>query len=87
MAATEKSSRALWPKLLLLALLMGIGGMLFVELAVPAWDRRGTAKRHIIVRNLLQIDAVKQQWALDHGLTNAAQLDRTVTVADLAPYL
>jgi hypothetical protein len=74
------------PWLLKAVLLVGIIGLL-VAIAVPNFVHGGSTKLLGIINRLRQIDAAKQQWAIEHGLTNAFQLNRVITERDLAPYL
>lgn len=72
--------------LLKILLLVGIVGLL-AAIAVPNFVHGGSTKLHAIVNKLRQIEAAKSQFALEHGLTNASQLNKLVTAKDLAPYL
>ena len=72
--------------LLTVVLLMAIVG-LFIAIAVPNFVHGGPGKITGIIGHLRQIDAAKQQWAIEHGMTNATQLVRELTPTDLAPYL
>lgn len=47
-------------------------------------------KANAIINNLRYIDAAKQQWALEHGITNANQMlqfNQALSWKDIAPYL
>jgi hypothetical protein len=72
----------LWRVVVLTALI----GLLWA-FAVPNFVHSGPGKLTGIVNRLRQIDGAKQQWALEHGLTNDPQLNREITETDLAPYL
>lgn len=61
-------------------------GLLF-WIPIPNFIRGGPGKITGIINRLRQIDAAKQEWAIEHGITNAAQLNRELTPQDLAPYL
>ena len=50
---------------------------------VPNFPGSRTSKINGIINNLRQLDAAKQQWALDHGRTGAV----LVTEQDIAPYV
>jgi hypothetical protein len=54
---------------------------------MPNYVHSGPSKISGIISHLRQIDAAKQQWAIDHGITNAMQLNRELTTNELAPYL
>lgn len=60
---------------------------LLVAIAIPNFVHGGSTKLLGIIHHLQQIDAAKQQWALEQGLTNTASLNRVVTEEDLAPFL
>jgi hypothetical protein len=50
----------------------------------------GGLKANAIINNLRYIDYAKQQWAFEHGITNAdqtAHFTRPLSWKDLAPYL
>jgi hypothetical protein len=66
--------------------LIAIIGLL-VAIAIPNFNHGGSTKLNGIINHLRQIDAAKQEWAIEHGLTNTVQLDRVVTEKDLAPLL
>ena len=72
--------------MLAVVLLIAITGLL-VAIAVPNFVHGGSTRLNAIINHLRQIDAAKHQWALERGLTNAAQLNRVITKRDLAPYL
>jgi hypothetical protein len=80
---TSKSPRSwLLPAVLVIAII----GLLIV-IAVPNFVHGGSTKLLGIISHLSQIEAAKQQWAKEHGLTNAVQQKCVVTESDLAPYL
>ena len=79
----SKSPRS-W--LLMVILLFALFGLLVV-IAVPNFVHGGSTKLNGIINNLRQIDAAKQEWTIEHRLTNASQLNRVITEKDLAPYL
>jgi hypothetical protein len=63
--------------------------LIFVALAViPDWIFRQEVQAHraknACINNLRQIDAAKQQWALENLITN---LNATPTASDLQPYI
>jgi hypothetical protein len=72
--------------LLPVVILIAIIGLL-LAIAIPNFVRGGSTKLLGIIHHLQQIDAAKQQWALEHGLTNTTSLNRVVTEKDLASYL
>jgi predicted PurR-regulated permease PerM len=80
------SSKSPWSWLLPFVVLIATIGLL-IAIVVPNFVHGGSTKLNGIINNLRQIDAAKQEWAIEHGLTNAAQLNRVVTEKDLAPYL
>lgn len=60
---------------------------LLFEIAVPNFVRGGSSKFNGILNRLRQIDAAEDEWAIEHGLTNAPLPSRIITEKDLAPYL
>jgi len=74
-------------RLLTIILLTGIIGLFAVIAAPNFFIHSGPSKISGIASHLRQIDAAKQQWAIDHGVTNSVQSDRELTPGDLAPYL
>lgn len=61
--------------------------VLFIAIIVPNFIHSGPGKISGIVNRLRQIDAAKQQWAIEHGITNAVLFKIELTTNDLAPYL
>jgi hypothetical protein len=80
---TEGSSRR-W--LLWAVLAVAIVGVLLV-CAIPNYSGSHTSKFNGILNRLRQIEAAKEQWAIEHGLTNAPPTNRVITEKDLVPYL
>jgi hypothetical protein len=68
-------------KVLLAFLICG----LIAVFAIPNFIRSGPGKTHGIVVVLMQIDAAKEQWAIEHGFTNASSTLRNITQQDIAP--
>ena len=67
----------------LLFLLLVVVGLWFLYIFfAPMLVVGGPAKTMSIVNNLRQIELMKQQWALDHGVTGSVR----ITEQDLAPY-
>ena len=57
---------------------------LLAAIAIPNFVKaRQTAQTNACINNLRQIDAAKQQWALEKGQVSSA----TPTSADIVPYL
>ncbi len=83
---SDGNSKPIRAWLLPVVILIAIIGLL-VAIATPNFVHGGSTRLNAIINNLRQIDAAKQQWASDRGLTNATQLNRVVTERDLAPYL
>ena len=83
-AETPKSSFSwFWEAVLVITII----GMV-IGIVVPNFIHGGTSKLNGIVSyHLRQIDAAKQQWAKEHGVTNAAAFSRAIKEKDLAPYL
>ena len=86
--SADASSKTVKSWLVKFFILVGIVGVLIV-IAVPNLNYvgGGPSKFGGILNTLRQIDAAKSQWALEHGLTNAALPSRIITTKDLAPYL
>ena len=78
-----QSGLAWWWHVIFVAAIVG----LLAALAIPNFIGGGSTKLLGIIHTLQQIDAAKQQWAWERGLTNAAQQNRIITEKDLAPYL
>lgn len=72
----------LWSVFLLIVIL-GLMAVVFK----PNHIRSGPSRLSSIINNLRQIDGAKQQWALEHGITNALQFTNQPTEQDVAPYL
>ena len=60
---------------------------MLVAIFMPNFVHGGPAKISGIASHLRQIAAAKQQWAIEHGVSNSVQSDRELTSGDLAPYL
>jgi hypothetical protein len=64
-------------------LLLVVVGLWFLFIFIaPMLVGGGPAKTMSIVNNLRQIELMKQQWALDHGVTGSVR----IAEHDLAPY-
>jgi len=69
--------------------LLFVAGLL-VAIAVPNHVGHTTSKFNMIINNLRQIDAAKNQWAFEHGFTNfdqIANLTNQLSEKDFVPYL
>jgi competence protein ComGC len=86
MESDVAASKSVFSRLLPFLILAVIIGLLAL-IAIPNFAHGGSTKLLGIIHQLQQIDAAKQQWALEHELTNTASLNRVVTEKDLAPYL
>ena len=60
---------------------------LLVFWSIPNFVRGGPGKRTGIIDRLRQIEVAKEEWAIEHNITNATQLNRELTRADLIPYM
>ena len=67
-------------------LLVGIIGLL-LAIAVPNYVHSGPGKLTGIVNVLRQIDAAKQEWAIEHGITNITSATNLLSEKDIAPLL
>ena len=79
-----KASLIIW--VLLGTICIGVFGFF---IAIPSFIDRGW-KANAIINNLRYIDAAKQQWAFEHGITNANQMahfSQTLSWNDIAPGL
>ena len=81
--SNSKPKRSWWLPVITLIAIIG----LLIAVAVPNFVHGGSTKLLGIIHHLQQIDAAKQQWALEHGLTNTISLNRVITEKELAPYL
>ena len=60
---------------------------LLAWILIPNFVRGGPGRLTGVINTLRQIDAAKQQWAYEHGITNTAQCTNNLTETDLTPYL
>ena len=81
-AAKPKTSRS---GLLTILLLLGIVGLL-AAIAVPNFVGGGPSKTSGIINILRNVDAAKEQWAIEHGYKNKMPPSRVITAQDIAPY-
>jgi hypothetical protein len=72
--------------LLTIVLLIVIIG-LFAVIAIPNFNHGGPGKFNGIVNRLRQIDAAKEEWAIEHGVTNTIPTHTLLTIKDLSSYL
>ena len=70
-----------------IALLVGVSLYVLVIKLGQSLTGSHTSKMNGFVNVLLQISGAKEQWALDHGITNIAQAINLLTEQDIAPYL
>jgi hypothetical protein len=78
-----------WVHLLILFVVIGILGFLGT-IAAPIFRWTGESKQNYIIDNLRFIDGAKNEWAIEHGITNdeqVLQLTNQPTEQDLAPYV
>lgn len=76
-------SRIQSPRLLTVLAVLAIVALL-AAISLPNFVKaRSTSKSNVVINNLRQIDAAKQQWALENKKT----ADAAPTEADLKPYL
>jgi hypothetical protein len=71
-------------------LLFAIGFIILLAVIIPTGVGNGGQKANAIINNLRYIDGAKNEWALEHGITNADQVthfNQPLTWADLGPYL
>ena len=64
--------------------------ILLTVVIIPAGVGNGGQKANAIINNLRYIDAAKNQWAFEHGITNAnqaANYTQPLSWKDIAPYL
>jgi hypothetical protein len=88
MSENQKSSNN-WSWVLKLLFFVFIAGLLFA-IIFPNHVGPRTSKFNMIINNLRQLDAAKNQWAFEHGVTNFDQisnLTNQLSEKDLAPYL
>ena len=72
----------------MLLILLSIGVFLFA-IAIDNSNRSKVSKFNMIINNLRQIDAAKNQWAFEHGVTNFDQIanqTNQLSEKDLIPY-
>lgn len=66
-----------------------VAALLFA-MAIPNFVGSHTSKINGIINNLRQIDAAKNEWAVEHGVTNLDQiatLTNQLSEKDISPYL
>ena len=72
-------------------LLFAIGFIILLVVIIPAgFVGNGGRKANAIINNLRYIDGAKDQWAFEHGITNAdqaAHFTLPLSWKDIAPYL
>ncbi len=71
--------------LLIILLLLVIVGLL-AAIATPNFVRGGPSKTSGIINILRNVDAAKQQWAIEHGYNNKMPPSREITAQDIAPF-
>jgi hypothetical protein len=79
----KNDNRLTWLWKSLIAIL--VIGLLYA--AIPNFVHSGPSKRSGIFNNLRQIDAAKNQWAFEHGVTNLSQYNGQLSAKDLTPYI
>jgi hypothetical protein len=72
--------------LLTILLLLVIVGLLSA-IAIPNYVGGGPSKTSGIINILRNVDAAKEEWAIEHGHTNNMVTSREITAQDIAPYL
>jgi hypothetical protein len=80
----KRQSKIIW------ILLFTIGFIILLAVIIPAGVGNGGQKANAIINNLRYIAAAKNQWALEHGITNAdqaARFTRPLSWKDIVPYL
>lgn len=86
---SEKSNRQSLSKIFWI-LLFAFGFIILLATITPNFVGNGGQKANAIINNLRYIDAAKQQWAFEHGITNtdqAAHFTQPLLWKDIAPYL
>ena len=68
-------NRPIRPWVLTIPLLLVIVGLL-VAIATPNFVRSGPSKINCIINVLRNVDAAKEQWAVEHGYTNNIPLSQ-----------
>jgi hypothetical protein len=71
--------------LLTILLLLAIVGLL-AAISIPNFVGGGPGKMSGIINILRNIDAAKEEWAIEHGYTNNNVLSREITAQDIAQY-
>jgi hypothetical protein len=61
--------------------------LLLIWISIPNFVRSGAGRLTRIIITLQQIDAAKQQWAYEHGITNTIQCTNHLTETDMERYL
>lgn len=70
-------------KVLFLIVIVG----LLVAIATPNFVGGGPSKTSSVINMLRQIDAAKEEWAVEHGFTNGIPPSREITLRDIASLL
>jgi hypothetical protein len=71
--------------LLTILLLLVIVGLL-AAIATPNFVRSGPRKISGIINILRNVDAAKEQWAIEHGYNSKMPPSREITAQDIAPF-
>jgi hypothetical protein len=82
---SDYTSKPIRSWLLTVVLLLALVGLL-VAISVPNFVEGGPSKLSSIINVLRQIDAAKDYWAMQHGLTNSVNSSKEITQQDIAPY-
>jgi len=71
--------------LLTILLLLVIVGLL-AAIAIPNYVGGGPSKTSRITNIFRNVDAAKEQWAIEHGYNNKMSPSRAITAQDIAPF-
>ena len=80
---SEPTKKSLLVKVTFAVVIIGLFAAVFLYLLTPNYDSRSTRPDKVCIINLREIDAAKNEWALENGKTNGA----VCTENDINPYI
>jgi hypothetical protein len=81
---SQQDSTSTWEMVFVVVIVCFLAIGFFTTFIVPNMVRGGTSNANICINNLRQIDAAKEEWALENRITNG---DVVPTENDITPYI